>query len=131
MKSTKPDFDALNWEQFSCSGMGNHIVMPNLIATIKLREPTEEEEKKRRAENEKAKEIYETYINKGSKFRAKGGNKIECRITFINEAKRSITWKQYNMSEEYANLGYKPAQGQWWINAIINMVVQDKIEFLP
>ena len=102
--------------------MGNDLVGLPLIASFKFSEPSEDEEKKERAEYEQAKEIYDKHINRNAKFTAigKGANaNIICRITSINSKNHYVTWKQCNLSQKEKEAGIKPAKGKWGINAMI------------
>ncbi len=130
----KPKFEDVYYDPDSIRwGMGNYVVGPNLIATIKLRELNKKEEKKLKSELRSAKDVYEKYINKGQCFRPigeKANEKIEAKITFINPTKQSVTWKQYNMTNEETSRGCKPAAGKWSINAMLVMQKNKEIEFI-
>jgi len=130
----KPDFKDLYFDDSQVVwGVGNNIMGPNLIARIKFRELNDEEENEEKLKYYAAKEIYETYFNKGQKFKPSGktANKnIECKITFIHSEKQLITWKQTNLTKEQIENGLKPATGKWFINAMLKLVKTKEIEFL-
>ena len=90
----------------------------------------EEKEKKEYCE---AKEIYDKFLNVGQKFKPYGdkANKgVECKITYFHPTKQLITWKQYNLSNDFIEKGYKPASGKWLINSMITLVKNKQIEFI-
>jgi len=130
----KPEFHTIAFDpDIVCWGMGNKAVSPNLIATIKLRDPTEAEDAIAKESYEAAKKIYDDHITVGGIFRAIGPNankQITARITSVNADKSYITWKQNNLSENDKSIGYKPAAGKWPISVVISFVKNNEIEFI-
>lgn len=125
----KPEFENINFDSdFICWGRGNYILKPNMIGRYKFRELTDEEKNAEQKKYDAAKEIYDTFINKGQKFKPAGtdaNEKVEAVITFIHAEKQTITWKQIN-----ADPSFKAANGKWSINAMLSLVKQGKIIFI-
>ncbi|MBX4188408.1 MAG: hypothetical protein KW793_04745 [Candidatus Doudnabacteria bacterium] len=130
----KPKFEEINYDPgMICWGKGNNVIAPNLIARIQLREPTKKEDKEELRRYNEGKDIYEKFINKGQLFRASGkraSSGIVCKITYINEEKQSVSWKQCNMSDDEILGVRKPAAGKFSINAFIQLFKGKEIEFL-
>lgn len=130
----KPDFDKIYFDADDIVwGQGNHIVGLPILASIKFGEPSKEMQEKEKKEYFEAKEIYDKYINLGQKFKPSGDNankNVECKITFFHSEKQLITWKQYNLSNDFKEKGFKPASGKWLINSMITLVKNKQIEFI-
>lgn len=116
-----------------CWGKGNKVVGLNLIARIQLREPTKADDRKAKRDYLDAKKIYDTYINKGQRFKPNGdkANKaVTGKITFINNKNQMVSWKQDNLTAEELAIGYIPAAGKLLINSMISMFRSKQIVFL-
>lgn len=126
-KNNKPKFSDIYYDpQTICWGHGNNIVGPRLIASIKIRELTPEEDAELKADYEKAEEIYNK-LNLNQKFigGSKDANKsLVLKITAINGEKQHVSWIQTNTVElsKRDNFQYKPAKGKFNINAMIHLV---------
>jgi hypothetical protein len=112
---------------------GNNAVGLNCLASFSLRNPTKKEEKEEKKDYLKAKEIFDTHINVGQKFKPSGEkarSEVIAKITFIHNEKQSVSWKQCNMTEEQAKRGLKPAAGKWSINAMLAIHRAGNITFI-
>ncbi|MDD4972014.1 MAG: hypothetical protein PHT07_21515 [Paludibacter sp.] len=140
MKQKKGIMDKLDFKDVFydsgtvCWGCGNDAIGPRLVARIKMRDLTPEEEAREREDWLKAKDIYEKYINRGQLFRPAGktGNKdIVCKITFINPPNQKVSWKQAITEENLKKMNYsKPAKGSFSINVMIRLYLNGEIEFI-
>lgn len=116
-------------------GLGNDLVGPQLLARIQLREPTKKEDRAAKSDYERVRDIFNNNVNLGQRFKASGKDAsrgIECKITYINNSKQSVTWKQDNAEThpDFIGKGYKPAAGKWSINAFIAMIKSGRIEII-
>jgi len=131
----KPKFSEIYYDPKTiCWGNGNDIVGLKVIATIKLREKTQDEEEEDKADYKKVESIYNQYINIGQKFTSGGESStgVIAKITGINAEKQYISWKQINTEElsKLHNFQYKPAKGKFNINAMISLIKTGKIILL-
>lgn len=98
MKAQPLKFEELHYDPHTiCWGLGNDIVGPQILARIQLREPTRKEDKKLKADYEKAKELFNKYVQKGMRFKPSGDDankEVTFKITYIHNEKQSITWLQ-------------------------------------
>lgn len=130
----KPKFENLYFNDSEVVwGRGNDIVGLQIIASLKLRDSTPEELEQEKRNYEEAKEIYERFFNKGQRFKPCGNNankSVECVITFINENKQTVTWKQDNLPDKLREISVKPAAGKFFINSMLRLVKTGEIEFI-
>lgn len=130
----KPEFKDIYFDEDQVVwGQGNNIVGLQELARIQLRELTPEEDEMTKIAYDSAKEIYDTYFNLGQRFQPDGetANKgVKCKITYIHAEKQLVTWRQYNLSERQIEIGFKPARGKFFINAMLKLVSTNKIEFI-
>jgi hypothetical protein len=131
---SKLDFKEICYNpSITCFGSGNHITSISPMSTFVFAEMSQEEEDAMKADYELAKEIYDNHINKGATFQPSGKNantSIIAKITFVNNRKQTVTWKQCNLSDEQISDGYKPAEGKFSISALIQLVKKNEIKFL-
>lgn len=130
----KPDFKDVHYEPGTVRwGVGNKAVGLNLIARIRLKEPTKADDRREKKDWLDAKSIYDTYINKGQRFKP-GGDKankqVTAKITAINNNTQQVSWKQDNLTPEQISEGYKPAAGKFLINTMISLYRAKQIIFI-
>ncbi len=134
MAAKKLDFKDVYYDRSTiCWGHGNNAVGLRCLASIQLREPTTKEEKEEMKDWLKAKDVFDTYINVGQKFKPVGKSDVSsviAKITYIHNEKQSVSWKQCNMSDEYKQIGYKPAAGKFSIDAMLSLHRSKEIVFI-
>lgn len=132
--SQKLPFEEILYDAHAvCWGRGNNAVGPQLLGIFQIREPNKKENARIKKDWEDAKQIYDKYINKGQRFKPwglKANNTVTCKITAVNCAKQSVSWKQDNLTPDEAAKGYKPAAGKFSINAIIQLYRNNEIKFI-
>jgi hypothetical protein len=134
MKAKRLEFKYVHYDpDMICWGAGNHIIGPRLIARIQISKPSKEEEKRMKNEFAKAESVYEKFIRVGMRFKpcGKHSTNVIAKITFINNEKQTVTWKQINLTMDEIKYGLKPAAGKFNIGAMIHLYRQKEIQFLP
>lgn len=144
--SKKPPFEQLYYDKDTIVwGQGNKLFGPTLLARIKL--PVSEEVQKQADEHElkdfnAAKEIYNSYVNKGVVFTSAGKEATDntAVITSVNYDKQYICFnaskrqkeKNLQMFKESTYMDKIPTgpKGKFSINAFVNMVKNKQISIV-
>lgn len=108
---------------------GNGIGSLEPMATFKIRDLTEDEQRKvaskRKKQFSEGKAMFDNYVKKGVKFQTlRDGElgKVKCKITFINPKHLNLSWKQYNLDEMNMPKEIKPAAGKFTINGFLSLL---------
>lgn len=130
----KPEFKLVEYDpRHICWTHGNKLLSPRVLAVIEVRKKNKKESEAEKKDYERAKYIYDNFINVGVKFKPVPqkrlyNSNVIARITRVNIKNQTVSWVQDNFTEAQKKEGYKPAKGRWNICGMITQFKLNKIE---